>query len=296
MQHRCYLSVAGITILLETDHPLYRNKEFEPFIIEETAPDIHAVIRKAETLPPISENVIFTDQCYRIAKDERGNFRKFFFEKPTDPVCCTVASYDLANGRIDAEYLDSYSRCVSEVRNCFYLLGFEAILLQRNKLCLHASCVDTSMGGLLFSGVSGIGKSTQAELWCRYRGARQINGDRPILSCDERGWTAWGSPYAGSSRCHVNDSCTVSAIILLKQADRCSLRRLGRAEAFRGVWAGMTVRSWDASFVDTASLLTIDLVTKVPVFEYSCTPDEGAVAYLEQALRKDFLICENPEQ
>ena len=288
MQHRCYLSIAGITFLLETDHLLYRNKEFEPFLTEETAPDIHAVIRKSEKLPPIPEKVVFSDQCYRIAKDEQGNFRKFFFEKPTDPVCCTVASYDLANGRIDAEYLEEYSRCVSEVRNCFYLLGFEAILLQRDKLCLHASCIDTPLGGILFSGVSGIGKSTQADLWCRYRGARQINGDRPILSREGNGWMAWGSPYAGSSRYHVNSSCPVTAIVLLEQGSTCSLRRLPRAEAFRGVWAGMTVRCWDASFVDTASLLTVDLVTKVPVFRFRCTPDEHAVEYLEQALRKEI--------
>ena len=292
MQHRCYLSIAGVTFLLETDHPLCRNKEFEPFIIGETVPDIHAVIRKSEKLPLVPENVIFSDQCYRIAKDERGNFRKFFFEKPTDPVCCTVATYDLANGRIDAEYPEEYSRCVSEVRNCFYLLGFEAILLQRDKLCLHASCIDTPLGGILFSGVSGIGKSTQADLWCRYRGARQINGDRPILSREENGWYAWGSPYAGSSRYHVNDSCPVSAIVLLEQGKACSLRRLPRAEAFRGVWAGMTVRNWDPAFVDKASLLTVELVTKVPVFRFCCTPDEHVVEYLEKALRKEFLNCE----
>lgn len=288
MPSRYYLSVAGIALLLETDHPLIQNKEFAPFFTTETAPDVYASFHKAKQLPEVPEQLLFADQCYRIAADGHGNLRKFFFETPEDPIHYAVSTYDLASGRIFVEYLESYRRCVSEVQNCFYLLGFESILLGKNKLCLHAACIDTSVGGVLFSGVSGIGKSTQAELWCRYRGARQINGDRPILSKEDRGWMAWGSPYAGSSRYHVNDSCAVSAIVLLKQANVCTMRRLAPSQAFRGVWAGLTVRSWDASFVETASALTIDLVTSVPVYEFSCTPDEQAVNVLEQELRKEF--------
>ena len=150
-----------------------------------------------------------------------------------------------------------------------------------------AACVDTSLGGILFSGVSGIGKSTQANLWCKYRGAKQINGDRPILSKENGGWTAWGSPYAGSSNVHVNDSCDIAAIVLLKQAERCAIRKLSTAEAFRGVWAGLTVRTWDAAFVERASELTIELATGLPVYEFCCTPDEEAVRFLEEELRKD---------
>ena len=55
-----------------------------------------------------------------------------------------------------------------------------------------------------------------------------------------------------------------------------------------GVWAGLTVHSWDASFVEAASDLTMDLITNIPVYEYSCTQDAFAVDFLEQALRKDL--------
>lgn len=287
MPYPYYLSIAGITLMLDSGHPLMENREFVPFLIGETAADVRAGFREVKRLPPVPEHLLYMDECCRIGLDARGNPRKYFFETPEDPVPYAASTYDRASGEIRVEYLGAYARCVSEVRSCFHLLGFEAILLNRDKLCLHAACVDTSLGGILFSGVSGIGKSTQAELWCRYRNARQINGDRPILSREGEGWAAWGSPYAGSSKCHVNDSCAVTAIVLLKQGDTCSARRLRPAEAFRGVWAGLTVRSWDVAFVDAASSLAIDLVMKVPVFEFSCTPDERAVDYLEQVLRKE---------
>lgn len=288
MAYRRYLSIAGISILLEAERPLMENAEFVPFFIGETMPDIHAGFQKVRQLPEIPEQVLFSDTCYRIAADADGSLRKYFFEDPNDPVCYAVSAYDPAKGRIRVAYLEGYDRCVSEIKNCFFHLGLESILLDRSRLCLHAACVDTRLGGILFSGVSGIGKSTQAELWCKYRGARQINGDRPILSKEKQGWTAWGSPYAGSSRCHVNESCAISAIILLKQVDTCSVRQLTPAEAFRGIWAGLTVHSWDAAFVETASALAVDLATAVPVFEFGCTPEEQAVDHLERVLRKEL--------
>ena len=283
-----YLSIAGIRFKLESDHPLAGNREFEPFFTQEALPDVHAVVRKTERLPDIPEGTISVDACYKAAIDKQGNALRFFFETAANPVCYAAATYDASGKGVVVEYLEDYTHCVSEIKNTFFHLGLAAILLHHNKLCLHASCVDTALGGILFSGVSGIGKSTQSDLWCKYRGAKPINGDRPILSRENGNGLAWGAPYAGSSRCHVNESCPVSAIIILKQAEACSLRRLTQAEAFRKVWAGLTIHSWDSSFVEAASLLTAELASEVPVLEFACTPDEAAVAYLEQMLRKEL--------
>ena len=287
MIFRYDLSIAGVSVRIETDRELKKNAEFAPFFAETEYPDVRVSFQKANALPGVPEKVLYTDQCAKIALDDQGNFRKFFYENNKDPVCYASATYDRRGGSVQVVYLEEYKRCVSEVQNCFFHIGFDAVLLQKNRLCLHAACVDTSLGGILFSGVSGIGKSTQANLWCKYRGAKQINGDRPILSKENGGWTAWGSPYAGSSNVHVNDSCDIAAIVLLKQAERCAIRKLSTAEAFRGVWAGLTVRTWDAAFVERASELTIELATGLPVYEFCCTPDEEAVRFLEEELRKD---------
>lgn len=290
MPTRTYITVSDISICLATDHPLKESKAFLPFLTEETEPDIEAVFSATDSLPPLPHSPLFTDRAYRIGRDAAGNPQKFFFEIPEDPVHYAVSTFDAAHGKIRVDYRPEYVRCVSELSNSFYHLGFEAILLQRNRLCLHASCVRTHLGGLLFSGVSGIGKSTQAELWCSTRGAEQINGDRPILSCDDGRWLAWGSPYAGSSKYHVNASCPITAIVLLAQADTCTVRRLSPAQAFRGLWPGMTVHSWDPDFVAQASALTAGLAADIPVYALSCTPDERAVTSLEDALAKEGRI------
>ena len=78
---------------------------------------------------------------------------------------------------------------------------------------------------MLIAGYPGIGKSTQADLWQRYEGAELLNGDRTVLRRIDGVWTAFGSPYAGSSNCFVNESRPVRAIVLLSQGSVCSLRR-----------------------------------------------------------------------
>lgn len=290
MLFNCYLLIAGIRFQLESDYPLVKSREFEPFFTDTIEQEIHAVIRKAGQLPDVPENVMSVDAHYKVVLDNQGNTYSFFFENAEKPIYYAAAACDASGKEIVVEYLESHRPYIADVKRSFFHLGFASILLHRNKLCLHASCVDTPLGGILFSGVSGIGKSTQAELWCRYRGARQINGDRPILSKEGQTWLAWGSPYAGSSKVYVNDSCPVSAIVLLKQAKACSLRRLSPSEAFRGVWAGLTIHSWDAAFVEKASALAVELIQTVPVYEFSCTPDETAVVYLEQILRKELKL------
>lgn len=162
--------------------------------------------------------------------------------------------------------------------------ALETLLLCYDRLALHASFVDTPYGGLLFSGVSGIGKSTQAELWVKHESAVQINGDRPILSREKGGWYAHGSPYAGSSMCYVNRSLPIRAIFMLEQGSRCSVYRLPVAEAFRRLYAGTAINSWDSDFVSRACDLLTRLAAEVPVYHLTCTPDRDAIEAVKSVL------------
>lgn len=54
-------------------------------------------------------------------------------------------------------------------------------MLAKDAMVLHCSVLKVKSGVILFSGPSGIGKSTQAGLWTKYRKARVINGDRTLL-------------------------------------------------------------------------------------------------------------------
>lgn len=288
MPHQYSLAIAGILIRLESDQPIAVGDAFLPFLVPNEIPDVRVRYRQMEELSGIPDTILHEENCYRVHPDGNGGYLRSFYDAPRDYTAYATARYDGDVIRVD--YLEKGKGRVARMYNSFFHLGLEELLIRKERLCFHAACVETPLGGILFSGPSGVGKSTQAELWCKHRDAKQINGDRPILSKDGEGWMAWGSPYAGSSRCHVNENCSVRAIVMLKQAKECSLRRLDSGEAFRAVWSGLTMHSWDEGFVEKVCDLALELIDAVPVFEFACTPDEHAVHYLEGELRKELCL------
>lgn len=282
-----HLQISGIRLMLDTDQVLPEEPNFIPFLTEPHEPDWTVRFQQTETLPPLPEKVIREDSCWRIHSRSEGKYLQSWFDPPRDYSPYAAVNFDGDRRYIQVDYLEKGAHCVSQMPNSFSHLNFEQLLIHHDRLCFHAACVQTPLGGILFSGPSGIGKSTQANLWCALRDSRQINGDRPILSKEDGIWRAWGSPYAGSSQCHVNESCPVTAIIMLRQAPRCSIRRLDTAQAFRSIWSGLTVHSWNEAFVTRAFDLATELACRIPVYEFCCTPHEEAVSFLEAALGKE---------
>lgn len=284
-----YLSISGIKFSVAMEKEIEITRAFFPFVTNQQHTDFKACFQKVTELPLMPEETLYEDRCYRVHLDDAGRFLKSFFNPPKDYTPYAISYYDELQKCLNVKYLEKGEKCLSEFQNTFFHLSFEEILIRHKRLCVHASCVETDFGGILFSGPSGIGKSTQAENWCKYRGALQINGDRPILSKDDLGWKAWGSPYAGSSRCYENCSCLVKAIVILRQSKQCALRRMSGIEAFKAIWAGATVHSWDKRYMETACDMVRELIQNIPVFEFCCTPDEQAVDYLETEFKKEVL-------
>ena len=70
-----------------------------------------------------------------------------------------------------------FQRLSPESLDLFLLQMFYAQAVKQNMILLHSSLIDWKGRGLMFLGPSGIGKTTQAELWNQYRDALIINGD-----------------------------------------------------------------------------------------------------------------------
>lgn len=283
------LSVAGVRLRLMSQQQFPSDTSFTPFLVQNMAePQYLVEYRLVQQLPPIPPKVLYEGQCDRFHASDNGAWVRSFFDAPHSKEPYAVGRYDYQNGRITIAYLEQGKHCVSEFSNSFFHLGLERLMMQEHKFCFHAALIRSHLGSILFSGPSGIGKSTQADLWCKYRDSVLLNGDRPIIGKDHGVWTGWGSPYAGSSRCHVNESCPIAAVVLLKQAPQCSIRRLELREGVRRIYAGLTVYSWEAAFSAAAFDFALEMASELPVYELSCTPDVAAVEILEQTLRKEL--------
>lgn len=275
--------IAGIALSLKLDEWVAGDSEFGQFKTIK-APDYTAVFRKVPKLPEFETEPVASGTGFHVFRTDESFTYQFV---GIDHMPYAVSRRNLAERTVAVSYLERGRDNITHDGGAFFHIGWEAILLRERRLILHACCVEASSGGILFSGVSGIGKSTQGDLWRRYEGARLINGDRPILYKQEDGWYAYGSPYAGSSKCHVNEHTKVRAIVMLAQAENCSIRKLSGAEAFRSVFAQTTVESWDPESVEAVCDLSEQLITDIPVYKLSCTPDKNAVDLLKETLLEE---------
>ena len=166
----------------------------------------------------------------------------------------------------------------------FSICAFHRQLLIRNACVLHASYVDIGGRAILFTGPSGVGKSTQAELWVRHAGAQVVNGDRAVLRAVDGKWHAFGYPSCGTSGICINRTLPLSAIVVLAQGPENQVRRLPAGASIRALVSATEFYPWSQREFDLALRTATEIAAHIPVLGLVCRPDAEAVAVLKQYL------------
>lgn len=167
--------------------------------------------------------------------------------------------------------------------NCvesFLVQVFHTHAVRRQMLQLHCATIDDGGRGILFLGPSGIGKTTQAERWAQYRGSAIINGDIGFVQRTPAGYTAWGTPWHGSSPYCLNASVPVKALVVLKQAPQNALRELTGFEKVREVSGSVFYPTWLEDGMELCTDTLNHLLSDLPVYRLDNRADEEAVRLL----------------
>lgn len=164
--------------------------------------------------------------------------------------------------------------------------GLFDLLAENGMLILHSSYIVTRDGeGIVFSGDSGVGKSTQAELWRKFAGAEVINGDRALISPEDG--TVHGIFYSGTSKICRNVSAPLRAIVLPRQAECNAVFALRPQELFVRLINQCSYYTWASDSAARMTELVERLIANVQVLGLDCRIDEDAVRTLENFLRSD---------
>jgi hypothetical protein len=190
----------------------------------------------------------------------------------------------LKSGDIRISVLPDFLSYFSGSTGIFNRIGLETLLLQHKGLLLHASLIKYKDKTIAFAGPSGVGKSTQADIWHHSLGAEIINGDRAALRRTADGWVAYGSPYAGTSGIYKNVSAPLTAIVLPRHAEENRFLPLTPGEAFRYIYPEISMHQWDSTFVAKATDLCLQLLAQTPVFLLECRPEESAALLVKKGL------------
>lgn len=165
---------------------------------------------------------------------------------------------------------------------------FYAGILKYGGMMLHASAVALDGKAYLFSGPSGMGKSTHTRLWeDLFPEARVFNDDKPAIRYTDGAWYAYGTPWSGKNGININMKTTLAGICFLRRGEKNTIRRLSGFEAASAVISQTMKRFMIAAPLDAMLELVNRLVEDIPVFELTATKDPEAAILSYNTMRAE---------
>lgn len=165
-------------------------------------------------------------------------------------------------------------------------------LLDFDGLYLHSSAIEREGRAYLFSGPSGMGKSTHTRLWQSiFPDARVFNDDKPALRCLNGTWFAYGTPWCGKDGININMKVPLGGICFLRRGETNSIRRLSPLEASTRIISQTIYRFPTAEHLDVLLGHVEKLVSRIPVYELFCTPRADAARLSYETMRSGAEEC-----
>ena len=275
-------TIAGIGIRINSPVELTIPLEMVPFLTPDIVPVVnyHVELINAPISP--SGMCVHSEAGQFTYADSDGWLRIYGYLKGPDGV---HAALRLRSNHNHTLYLPQSDLVRYQSTNALSpILGLDYVMMQHNCMFLHSSLVRYQNKAVLFSGPSGIGKSTQAELWQHYLDAEILNGDKSCIAKRSDGFYACGSPYAGSSDIFLPEEAPIAGIVLLKQGCENRISRVYGRQAFIPVYAQLLGNTWDSVYTDQLCQLLDELLASIPVYELICTPSEESVKLVRDTL------------
>ena len=150
-------------------------------------------------------------------------------------------------------------------------------LLSRGRgVDFHACGVSTGDKGIIFSGVSGAGKSTMANLW-KKRDVSILSDDRIVVRRIDGRLFMFGTPWHGDARASLPEKAPLSAVYFLEKSQENRSIPLNITEsAFR-----LMVRCFPTYYsrqgMEYALSFITELVQETPCYALQFTPDQRAI-------------------
>ena len=184
----------------------------------------------------------------------------------------------------DLRYFDEKEFTEEGFRYFVSGLKFYFELIKRGGLMLHSSAVVKDGKAYLFSGPSGIGKSTHTGYWLKlFPDAYVLNDDKPAVIRTERGFTAYGTPWSGKYDISRNEGVPTGGVAFIERADEDRIERADTVSAFAGVMS-QTVRHIRRERMEELLSTVEALIGEVPVYRLYCTNSVSAARLASETM------------
>jgi hypothetical protein len=141
---------------------------------------------------------------------------------------------------------------------------------------IHASGVNFFGKGYIFSGISGKGKTTMANIWGKY-GGRIIHDDRLIVRKSAHGFSMHNTPVLETDE---PSESVVNKIFIIEHGNKNRLIPLSGAQAVSNVIANCIQHNWDRKMIFRLMTSVSLLCDSVPVAKLPFIPDDTIIDFI----------------
>lgn len=191
---------------------------------------------------------------------------------------------------LDGSYVQFY--CTPETsdlarENIFHAvrLFFLFIAQQHGKFAIHSASILYKEKAWLFSGHSGMGKSTHTSMWHEFLQTPYLNGDLNLLGIENDRIMVYGIPWCGTSEIYTTVNYELGGIILLgRDPEKDFLKELTPSERVIRVMQRMISPSWKERCFSRNLDFAGDIAEHVPVLYLLCTKNPSAVYTIQKEI------------
>ena len=191
---------------------------------------------------------------------------------------------------LDGSYVRFY--CTPEVSDLAHENIFHAIRLfflflaqQHGKFAIHSASILYKEKAWLFSGHSGMGKSTHTGLWHELLETPYLNGDLNLLGTENGKIMVYGIPWCGTSKLYTTKDYELGGIVLLgRDPAKDFLTELTPSEKIIRVMQRMISPAWKERFFSLNLEFAEEIADHVPVLYLLCTKNPSAVYTIQKEI------------
>lgn len=266
-------SFGNVNLTLLSDSAFEDEKHMLPFVSNRSEKSILCIFEITDRIELPDENKTYISPSVTVYDRGENNIKTY-----TMPLLKSEGAiiYKTDIG-YECSYVEQYKDYFSKSINLINAVGIEQIAFDSGMYILHCSFVEYKGKAILFTGASGEGKSTRAEMWKNELGGEIINGDKAGLFVENGVLYACGLPVAGSSDIFINKSLPIDSIVILKKSSENLTRKAGFSEAMKEIYYNMIVNEWNKDFCSGAISFAADILKFAKVFVSECNLDTESV-------------------
>ncbi len=143
-------------------------------------------------------------------------------------------------------------------------------------IMIHSSGVLDNNKGYLFSGVSGIGKTTISKIWNNEE-ALIINDDRLVIRKKDNNYFMFNTPMNYKD---IPKIAPLNYIFLLKQSPKNYSKKIKGTEAIARLMANCIQHNYNADLINSLISACSEICQSLPVYELGFIPDRNIVHFI----------------